>query len=188
VFPRTRKTTLSDTPFGTLSGFYGTLSKNGIISGEFNEQVGPATPGGVSDANRSNRPDPSSNVEKIGIDPNKDEVVSGSQEKTTPKKRIIEPEDWTLGMPLNKETFEKLEKAVEKLEIDPILFSGAIRQAVIQGIVDGDTALAKQKMNELKIQMYSIKDVVIQEFDGFDPREMLSPPNLEDFFQFPTDE
>ena len=36
--------------------------------------------------------------------------------------------------------------------------------------------------------MYSIKDVVIQEFDGFDPREMLSPPNLEDFFQFPTDE
>ena len=91
-------------------------------------------------------------------------------------------------MPLNKETFEKLEKAVEKLEIDPILFSGAIRQAVIQGIVDGDTALAKQKMNELKIQMYSIKDVVIQEFDGFDPQEMLSPPNLEDFFQFPTDE
>ena len=43
-------------------------------------------------------------------------------------------------------------------------------------------------MNELKIQMYSIKDVVIQEFDGFDPQEMLSPPNLEDFFQFPTDE
>ena len=68
---------MSDTPFGTISGFYGTLSKNGIISGEFNEQVGPATPGGVSDANRSNRPDPSSNVEKIGIDPNKDEVVSG---------------------------------------------------------------------------------------------------------------
>ena len=181
VFPRTRKTTLSDTPFGTLSGFYGTLSKNGIISGEFNEQVGPATPGGVSDANRSNRPDPSSNVEKIGIDPNKDEVVSGSEEKTTPKKRIIEPENWTLGMPLNKETFEKLEKAVEKLEIDPILFSGAIRQAVIQGIVDGDTALAKQKMNELKVQMYSLKEVVDEELLGtFTESGTYIPPGFED--------
>ena len=43
VFPRTRSTTLSNDPFGTMSGFYGTLVNNGVISGEFNEQVGPAT-------------------------------------------------------------------------------------------------------------------------------------------------
>ena len=39
VLPRTRSTTLSDAPFGTKSGFYGDLEDNGIISGEFNEQV-----------------------------------------------------------------------------------------------------------------------------------------------------
>ena len=78
VFPRTRQTTISDAPFGTKSGFYGTLVKNGTISGEFNEQIGPATPGGISEANKSNRPDPSDNVQKIGIDPKEEGVVSDS--------------------------------------------------------------------------------------------------------------
>ena len=59
-------------------------------------------------------------------------------------KKIIDAQKWVLGMSLNKETFSKLEEAVEKLEIDPVLFSGAIRQAVTQGLLDGDTALAKQ--------------------------------------------
>ena len=86
-----------------------------------------------------------------------------------------------MGIPLNKETFEKLEKAVEKLEIDPVLFSGAIRQAVVQGIVDGDTALAKQKMNELKVQMYSLKEVVDEELLGtFTEGGTYIPPGFED--------
>ena len=69
-------------------------------------------------------------------------------------------------MSLNKETFSKLEEAVEKLEIDPVLFSGAIRQAVTQGLLDGDTALAKQKLNEVRVQMYSLKEVVDEEVLG----------------------
>ena len=45
VFPRTTKTSVSSGKFGTLSGFTGSLKKNGTLSGEFNEQTGPATPG-----------------------------------------------------------------------------------------------------------------------------------------------
>ena len=67
-------------------------------------------------------------------------------------------------MPLNKETFEKLEKAVEKLEIDPVLFSGAIRQAVIQGIVDGVTALAKQKCSHSVRQLSSQHSAYLHAF------------------------
>ena len=37
-------------------------------------------------------------------------------------KKIIDAQKWVLGMSLNKETFSKLEEAVEKLEIDPVLF------------------------------------------------------------------
>ena len=177
VFPRTRSTTLSNDPFGTMSGFYGTLVNNGVISGEFNEQVGPATPGGVSGANKSNRPNPKNNVEELGIDPNKEGVESGTDEKTTPMKKIIDAQKWVLGMSLNKETFSKLEEAVEKLEIDPVLFSGAIRQAVTQGLLDGDTALAKQKLNEVRVQMYSLKEVVDSDF---------IPPGFEDAIR--TDE
>ena len=45
VFPRTRNTKITDGKFGTLSGFYGALTKNKTLSGEFNDQIGPATPG-----------------------------------------------------------------------------------------------------------------------------------------------
>ena len=33
--------------FKTLSGFYESLTNNNTLSGEFNEQLGPATPGGA---------------------------------------------------------------------------------------------------------------------------------------------
>ena len=45
VFPRTRNTKISNGKFGTLSGFFGALKKNKTLSGEFNDQIGPATPG-----------------------------------------------------------------------------------------------------------------------------------------------
>ena len=187
VFPRTRQTTISDAPFGTKSGFYGTLVKNGTISGEFNEQIGPTTPGGVSAANKSNRPDPSGNVQKIGIDPKEEGVVSDSLEKTTPKKRVINPEDWVVGMPLNTETFTKLEEAAKKLEIDPFIFEAAIRQAVVQNLIDSDTALDKQKANEITKQEYNLKDVTTNQVGDFSPEEIISttePPNSEDYYQF----
>ena len=48
VEPRKRSTILhSGGKFKTLSGFYESLTNNNILSGEFNEQLGPATPGGA---------------------------------------------------------------------------------------------------------------------------------------------
>ncbi|GIS09131.1 MAG: hypothetical protein CM15mP113_2610 [Pseudomonadota bacterium] len=44
VFPRTRETKFkSSGNFAALSGFFGALKKNKTLSGEFNDQVGPAT-------------------------------------------------------------------------------------------------------------------------------------------------
>ena len=42
-FSKNKQTSLSSGNFGTLSGFYGSLKNTGIISGEFNEQIGPHT-------------------------------------------------------------------------------------------------------------------------------------------------
>ena len=44
VEPRKRSILYDSGKFKTLSGFYGSLVKNNILSGEFNEQLGPATP------------------------------------------------------------------------------------------------------------------------------------------------
>ena len=48
VFPRTRQSTASSGNFGTLSGFTGSLEDTEILDGEYNEQVGPATPGATA--------------------------------------------------------------------------------------------------------------------------------------------
>ena len=48
VFPRTRQSTVSSGIFGTLSGFTGSLEDTEILDGEYNEQVGPATPGATA--------------------------------------------------------------------------------------------------------------------------------------------
>ena len=107
VFPRTRNTILSDAPFGTKSGFYGDLEDNGIISGEFNEQVGPATPGGVPLINKSNRENPKDKVSELGYDPNDAEIITDTQEKTNAKKNktVMNVENLVPGIPLTWELF-----------------------------------------------------------------------------------
>ena len=45
VYPRTSKQVPGSGNFENLSGFYGSLKNTGILSGEFNEQIGPQTPG-----------------------------------------------------------------------------------------------------------------------------------------------
>ena len=89
VFPRTTKTSISSGKFGTLSGFTGSLKKNGTLSGEFNEQTGPATPGVTpvqpKNYNKATAKDPSPNVEQLGIDPNDDKIVDDVTERTTPQ-------------------------------------------------------------------------------------------------------
>lgn len=74
VFPRTRETKFkSSGNFAALSGFYGSLNKNKTLSGEFNDQIGPATPGvtpiSPKNFNKAIAKEPSKQVEKLGYDP-----------------------------------------------------------------------------------------------------------------------
>ena len=159
VFPRTRNTILSDAPFGTKSGFYGDLEDNGIISGEFNEQVGPATPGGVPLINKSNRENPKDKVSEIGYDPNDDEIITDTQEKTNAKKNktVMNVQNWAPGMPLTFELLTKLENAAANNEIDSEFYALALPQAVKQGLIDGDTAKVKEVTNRLKKDLLNLK-------------------------------
>ena len=159
VFTRTRSTTISDAPFGTKSGFYGDLEDNGIISGEFNEQVGPATPGGVPLINKSNRKNPKDKVSEIGYDPNDDEIITDTQEKTNAKKNktVMNVQNWAPGMPLTFELLTKLENAAANNEIDSEFYALALPQAVKQGLIDGDTAKVKEVTNRLKKDLLNLK-------------------------------
>ena len=159
VLPRTRSTTLSDAPFGTKSGFYGDLEDNGIISGEFNEQVGPATPGGVPLINKSNRENPKDKVSEIGYDPNDDEIITDTQEKTNAKKNktVMNVQNLAPGMPLTSELLTKLENAAANNEIDSEFYALALPQAVKQGLIDGDTAKVKEVTNRLKKDLLNLK-------------------------------
>ena len=159
VLPRTRSTTLSDAPFGTKSGFYGDLEDNGIISGEFNEQVGPATPGGVPLINKSNRENPKDKVSELGYDPNDAEIITDTQEKTNAKKNktVMNVQNWAPGMPLTSELLTKLENAAANNEIDSEFYALALPQAVKQGLIDGDTAKVKEVTNRLKKDLLNLK-------------------------------
>ena len=72
VEPRKRSTMLYDSgKFKTLSGFYGSLVKNNILSGEFNEQLGPATPVVflIRSINQIDQNAADDKLSEIGIDP-----------------------------------------------------------------------------------------------------------------------
>ena len=89
VFPRTRIGITTDSGnFGMLSGFFGALKKNDTLSGEFNDQIGPATPGvtavGPDKWNKAIAKEPSKQVAQLGIDPNDGKVVEDVEELLKP--------------------------------------------------------------------------------------------------------
>ena len=88
VFPRTRNTKITDGKFGTLSGFFGSLNKNGTLSGEFNDQIGPTTPGvtavGPDKWNKAIAKEPSKQIKQLGYDPNQPGEIVNVEEKLKP--------------------------------------------------------------------------------------------------------
>ncbi len=88
VFPRTQYTSSTSGNFGTLSGFYGSLQKNKTLTGEFNDQIGPGTPGVTpldpKTYNKSNSDDPSDKLEQLGYDRNQDGEIDDAEAKLTP--------------------------------------------------------------------------------------------------------
>ena len=89
VFPRTRETKFkSSGNFAALSGFFGALKKNKTLSGEFNDQVGPATPGvtavGPDKWNKAIAKEPSKQIKQLGYDPNQSGEIVNVEEKLKP--------------------------------------------------------------------------------------------------------
>ena len=92
VMPRTSKQVPGSGNFENLSGFYGSLKNTGILSGEFNEQIGPQTPGLPSNIDKSNRAISQREVESVGIDPTQEGVITNAIKKppTTEETQVYE--------------------------------------------------------------------------------------------------
>mgnify|MGYP004452093421 FL=1 len=92
VMPRTSKQVPGTGNFENLSGFYGSLKNTGILSGEFNEQLGPQTPGLPSNIDKSNRAISQREVESVGVDPSQEGVITNAIKKppTTEETQVYE--------------------------------------------------------------------------------------------------
>ena len=123
VFPRTRESfAIQGTgKFNTLSGFYGALTNTGILSGEFNEQLGPTTPNtSPIDINKSNRTEADPLPENFGL--------------ATPKTAEDKPWDGT-GNPI---AINQIKYIIRNGDTDDKI--DAVNQGVTQGLIDEDVA------------------------------------------------
>ena len=151
VFPRTASQGSGDGNFKNLSGFYGSLgSANKTLSGEFNEQKGPNTPGVTAldpkEQNLSNRPDPSPLLETVGVDPKDDKTIDNLETTLTP---YTTPENkvWKEGDPITKRQVKFILKNWDKKDPDEFYIRAMINAAYAQNIFTSaslvDTAVRK---------------------------------------------
>ena len=157
VFPRTSQQSSGSGNFANTSGFTGALKKTKTLSGEFNEQKGPATPNVTpldpKEQNLSNRPDLSENVETIGYDTNDDAIIDNVEEKLTPP--TTDPSTpWEVGDPITKGQLEYILNGVTNPP-DPnynytdTQIVAAISQANHQNLISESLAeTATNKLNE----------------------------------------
>ena len=151
VFPRTRHTILQkDGNFATLSGFWqnGTLSDTEILSGQFNDQVGPKFLKGASglepgEWTKATATNPSEKVKEIvpSVEKNDkkefEEISEEDTEKADVKKnagKVVDPKEWKPGTPLNTATMESLKESFDKGELPPATWEAALKQASEQGL------------------------------------------------------
>ena len=153
VFPRTASQGSGDGNFKNLSGFYGSLgSPNKTLSGEFNEQKGPNTPGVTAldpkEQNLSNRPDPSPLLETVGVDPKDDTTIDNLETTLTP---YTTPENkvWKEGDPITKRQVKFILKNWDKDKKDPdefyirAMINAAFAQNIFTSASLVDTAVRK---------------------------------------------
>ena len=153
VFPRTASQGSGDGNFKNLSGFYGSLgSANKTLSGEFNEQKGPNTPGVTAldpkEQNLSNRPDPSPLLETVGVDPKDDKTIDNLETTLTP---YTTPENkvWKEGDPITKRQVKFILKNWDKDKKDPdefyirAMINAAFAQNIFTSASLVDTAVRK---------------------------------------------
>ena len=147
VLPRTRFTKNSSGNFGVLSGFYGSLNHNETLSGEFNDQIGPKTPGATAlepgEWTKATATNPSEKVKEIvpSVEKNDkkefEEISEEDTEKADVKKnagKVVDPKEWKPGTPLNTATMESLKESFDKGELPPATWEAALKQASEQGL------------------------------------------------------
>ena len=168
--PRTRKTTVTNGKFGTLSGFYGSLNKNDTLDGEFNEQTGPKTPNtdpvGPKNYNKAEQREPSDKSKDLGVIAGGDENVDVNK-KLTPKKMLLSLKDYAKNLfkgedAVNSE--ENLNKIIEDVNKDKSrtnteieVAKKAIDTSVKQNLIEEEEA--KNKKKELdKLEVVNVND------------------------------
>ena len=160
VFPRTQFTESTSGNFGTLSGFYGSLVKNKTLSGEFNDQIGPETPGVTpldpKTYNKSNKEDTSESLDQIGYDRNQDGIIDDAEKKLTPV-RTAEDKKWDAGESITSQQLEYIISSYpitreEATKYQPEVIE-AINQAVTQNLVTEE--VAKSMITQIKRNNYN---------------------------------
>ena len=183
AIPRTRKTAVSSGKFGTLSGFYGSLTKNDTLDGEHNEQIGPKTPGvqkvKPEEWTKATAKPSSDNLSKLGYDNSKKGDLTEEETKTKELKKTIktgeeyvkDKEEGKGDAVNNEETLKEINEAGLKIKINPNDAIDANKVAVIQGLQDETTA--KEKNEELTKQLPEYKGKVTDRINeiGYDDWE-----------------
>lgn len=139
VFPRTRGQSSGSGNFANTSGFTGALQKTKVLSGEFNEQTGPATPGvhiKPLSQNKSNSPNTSVALARTGVEIDGD---TDTEELFTPPE-TDETEKYNVGDSITKQQLGYILRSwptnlyTENEVID------AINQAVTQNLISQNIA------------------------------------------------
>jgi len=202
--PRTRKTVTSSGKFGTLSGFGYSLNNNNILDGEYNEQVGPATPGATAldpkEWTKATAKNPSEKVKEIVPQVKKkengefEEITEEVTEKNDVKNTTGKVNDaWKPGDNLNTATMEYLEESFDKGELPPETWEAALKQASEQGIVGYEESVVKatveEKVNPKKVDYKQKITAKINEKDTFDEweRSVLTDDNNKGKITFRND-
>ena len=116
------------------------LKNTGILDGDFNEQIGPATPGGSGldpkEWTKATANDPSKKIKEVIPEAKSgDEIAIEQTEKYQPASgKLIDPLEWESGDSLNTPTIEAIKDSYEKGELNVEIYKQALRQATKQGL------------------------------------------------------
>ena len=166
--PRTRKTTVTNGKFGTLSGFGYSLNNNDILDGEHNEQVGPKFLKGVSglepgEWTKATAEDPSEKIKEIVPEGEKGKIITDDDTKNTDVKEKVGKvnENWKPGDNLNTATIDYLKESFEKGELSAEDYKAALKQAEEQGLDGHEEYVIKDEIKE--IEKEEVKEEVKKE-------------------------
>ena len=196
VLPRTKYTKNSSGAFGVLSGFWGsgTLSDTKILSGQFNDQVGPEFLKGASglepgEWTKATAENPSKKIKelvpKVKEKKNGKELEDITEEDTKEvdvKEKVGKVnEKWKPGDNLNTATMDYLKESFEKGELPPKDWEAALKQASEQGLDGYEEYVIKEEIKQevipkkveyKKTFIEAVNEAKNPPFDNWEKREL----------------